>query len=78
MKQFNINKNFLEYFLFYSISHVHLSLQYLKVIVKVMGECWSGNPAARLTALRVKKTISKLSEILEANEKLDKFKSIQP
>lgn len=51
---------------------------YLKVIVKVMGECWSGNPAARLTALRVKKTISKLSEILEANEKLDKFKSIQP
>ena len=52
--------------------------QYVKVIVKVMTECWSGTPAARLTSLRVKKTLSKLSEILEANEKLDKLQSIQP
>ena len=52
--------------------------QYVKVIVKVMTECWSGTPAARLTSLRVKKTLSKLTEILEANEKLDKLQSIQP
>lgn len=31
-------------------------------MAKVMGECWSGNPAARLTALRVKKTLSKMVE----------------
>ncbi|PVD39256.1 hypothetical protein C0Q70_01884 [Pomacea canaliculata] len=36
--------------------------QYMKVMAKVMGECWSGNPAARLTALRVKKTLSKMVE----------------
>ena len=43
-----------------------------------MAECWSGNPAARLTSLRVKKTLSKLEEILEATEKIAKLQSIQP
>ncbi|KAK7506590.1 hypothetical protein BaRGS_00002065 [Batillaria attramentaria] len=37
--------------------------QYMKVMAKVMSECWSGNPAARLTALRVKKTLGKLVEL---------------
>ncbi|WAQ95834.1 BMR1B-like protein [Mya arenaria] len=48
------------------------------VVTKVMMECWSGNPAARLTALRVKKTLSKLHEILEATEKIERLKAIQP
>jgi len=29
-------------------------------VSKLMQECWSSNPAARLTALRVKKTLAKL------------------
>lgn len=32
----------------------------LQTIAKVMQECWHTNPAVRLTALRVKKTLSKL------------------
>eukprot|EP00088_Acartia_fossae_P031264 TRINITY_DN3217_c0_g1_i3.p1 TRINITY_DN3217_c0_g1~~TRINITY_DN3217_c0_g1_i3.p1 ORF type:complete len:599 (+),score=81.16 TRINITY_DN3217_c0_g1_i3:105-1799(+) len=32
----------------------------LRTLCKVMTECWHSNPAARLTALRVKKTISRL------------------
>lgn len=30
---------------------------------KVMRECWYGNPAARLTTLRIKKTLQKIREI---------------
>ncbi|XP_072300462.1 activin receptor type-1C [Eucyclogobius newberryi] len=33
----------------------------LRVMGKLMRECWYTNPAARLTALRVKKTVSQLS-----------------
>ncbi|XP_060599365.1 bone morphogenetic protein receptor type-1B-like [Ruditapes philippinarum] len=51
---------------------------FMKVMIKVMAECWSANPAARLTSLRVKKTLSKLEEILEATEKIAKLQSIQP
>ena len=29
---------------------------------KLMTECWAQNPASRLTALRVKKTLAKMSE----------------
>lgn len=32
----------------------------LQTLAKVMQECWHSNPAVRLTALRVKKTLSKL------------------
>ncbi|KAG5876131.1 hypothetical protein JTB14_007538 [Gonioctena quinquepunctata] len=32
----------------------------LQTLSKVMHECWHPNPAVRLTALRVKKTLSKL------------------
>ncbi|KAM7404716.1 hypothetical protein PAMP_012038 [Pampus punctatissimus] len=34
----------------------------LSTIVKIMKECWFLNPPARLTALRVKKTLSKLNQ----------------
>lgn len=37
-----------------------LSLQALRVMSKVMKECWYHNAAARLTALRIKKTIANL------------------
>jgi len=50
----------------------------MKVMIKLMTECWSSNPAARLTSLRVKKTLSKLEEILVATEKIEKLQSIQP
>lgn len=35
--------------------------QALRVMGKLMRECWYANPPARLTALRVKKTVSQLS-----------------
>ncbi|XP_030046569.1 bone morphogenetic protein receptor type-1B isoform X1 [Microcaecilia unicolor] len=34
----------------------------LKQMGKLMAECWAQNPASRLTALRVKKTLAKMSE----------------
>ncbi|XP_072288774.1 bone morphogenetic protein receptor type-1B isoform X1 [Eucyclogobius newberryi] len=34
----------------------------LRQIGKLMTECWAHNPASRLTALRVKKTLAKMSE----------------
>lgn len=36
-------------------------LQALRVMGKIMRECWYANGAARLTALRIKKTLSQLS-----------------
>jgi len=37
-----------------------LSLQALNTMSKVMKECWYHNAAARLTALRIKKTLANL------------------
>jgi activin receptor type-1 len=34
-------------------------------MTKVIKECWNENPSARLTALRVKKTLSKLMDTLK-------------
>ena len=36
--------------------------EYQRMLAKLMTECWHPNPAARLTALRVKKTLSKLEQ----------------
>lgn len=38
------------------------SLQALRVMAKIMRECWYSNGAARLTALRIKKSLSQLSQ----------------
>lgn len=38
----------------------HCVLKILSAIVKIMKECWNQSPQARLTALRVRKTLSKL------------------
>lgn len=35
--------------------------EHLKLMTKVMKECWFGNPSSRLTALRVKKTLGLLN-----------------
>lgn len=37
-------------------------LQCLRAILKLMSECWAHNPASRLTALRIKKTLAKMVE----------------
>lgn len=34
----------------------------LRAVLKLMSECWAHNPASRLTALRVKKTLAKMVE----------------
>lgn len=36
--------------------------QCLRQMGKLITECWAHNPACRLTALRVKKTLAKMSE----------------
>lgn len=41
---------------------VCLCVQCLRQMGKLMTECWAHNPASRLTALRVKKTLAKMSE----------------
>ncbi|XP_064908279.1 TGF-beta receptor type-1 isoform X4 [Columba livia] len=38
------------------------SCEVLRVMAKIMRECWYANGAARLTALRIKKTLSQLSQ----------------
>uniref|UniRef100_A0A671YVY5 receptor protein serine/threonine kinase n=1 Tax=Sparus aurata TaxID=8175 RepID=A0A671YVY5_SPAAU len=40
----------------------------LRVMGKLMRECWYANPSARLTALRVKKTVSQLSAIKDVKD----------
>uniref|UniRef100_A0A8B9HJF9 receptor protein serine/threonine kinase n=1 Tax=Astyanax mexicanus TaxID=7994 RepID=A0A8B9HJF9_ASTMX len=43
-------------------SLLFLFLQCLRAMLKLMSECWAHNPASRLTALRVKKTLAKMVE----------------
>lgn len=44
------------------MASVFLCPQALRVMAKIMKECWYANGAARLTALRVKKSLSQLSQ----------------
>ncbi|CAG6021432.1 serine/threonine-protein kinase receptor R3 [Menidia menidia] len=44
----------------------------LSTIVKIMKECWYQNPTARLSALRVKKTLSKLN--IDSDYSIEKLK----
>ena len=46
-----------------------LFLQTLQSIAKLMRECWYHNPAARLTMLRIKKTLAKMIEAQTKTEK---------
>ncbi|KAK0041699.1 bone morphogenetic protein receptor type-1B [Biomphalaria pfeifferi] len=43
--------------------------QYLKVMSRLMSECWNPSPAARLTCLRIKKTLGKMVEAIESTPK---------
>ncbi|XP_069125157.1 bone morphogenetic protein receptor type-1B-like [Argopecten irradians] len=45
--------------------------EYLRTMARVMQECWAHNAAARLTALRVKKTLGRLNEQLHKSTKSD-------
>ena len=40
-------------------------------MAKLIGECWSHNPQARLTALRVKKTLGRMIQVLNKQTKLE-------
>nr|XP_043874323.1 activin receptor type-1C isoform X1 [Solea senegalensis] len=51
-----------------SIPNQWQSCEAMRVMGKLMRECWYGNPAARLTALRVKKSLSQLSVIKDTKE----------
>ncbi|XP_067946595.1 bone morphogenetic protein receptor type-1B-like [Watersipora subatra] len=44
------------------VSNKWHSDDYLKVLVKLMSECWATNPMARLPSLRVRKTVASLIE----------------
>ena len=50
---------------FVSYAFVLLFWQILTQVSKLMCECWYQNPAARLTMLRVKKTLAKMIESQE-------------
>lgn len=39
-----------------------VSVQILSATAKIMKECWFQSPSARLTALRVRKTLAKLDQ----------------
>lgn len=39
--------------------------QSLQMMAKLMTECWAQQPAARLTALRVQKTLNKLKKSMD-------------
>lgn len=41
------------------------SPQTLTSLAKLMKECWYQNPSARLTALRIKKTLTKIDNSLD-------------
>ncbi|XP_013392464.1 bone morphogenetic protein receptor type-1B [Lingula anatina] len=43
--------------------------EYLRTMAKIMQECWNHHPAARLTSLRVKKTLYKMEESMELSIK---------
>ncbi|KAK2150729.1 hypothetical protein LSH36_393g02035 [Paralvinella palmiformis] len=43
---------------------------FLRSVARIMQECWNQNPVARLTALRVKKSLAKLQETLETSIKI--------
>lgn len=44
------------------ITRLCLCVQILSAIAKIMKECWFQSPSARLTALRVRKTLAKLDQ----------------
>ena len=43
-------------------------LQHLRTLTRVMRECWYANSAARLTALRIKKTLADLESASRPEE----------
>lgn len=45
--------------------------QVLSGVVQMIRECWYPNPSARLTALRIKKTLQKLSNSFEKPKVID-------
>lgn len=51
---------------------VFFSVKILSAIVKIKKECWFQSPSARLTVLRVRKTLSKLDQ--EHDYNIDKLK----
>ena len=44
---------------------LHIHFQTLTSMAKLMKECWYQNPSARLTALRIKKTLTKIDNSLD-------------
>ena len=71
---FEVNKHWgLDCRTLYSI----ISFQPLKVLAKVMRECWFENAAARLSALRIKKTLSALRDLHSLDTKDDVEKKIE-
>ena len=51
---------------------IYLYFQSLRVMARLMKECWYQNPAARLTTLRIKKTLTSLAQ----SEDLKEYKNI--
>lgn len=54
------------------IASIMSCVQILSTIAKIMKECWFQSPSARLTALRVRKTLAKLDQ--DQDNSTDKLK----
>jgi hypothetical protein len=49
------------------------ALKPLKTLAQVMQECWHQNPAARLTALRVKKSLTRINDESDMYMYIEKY-----
>ena len=45
----------------------------MKTLAQVMQECWHQNPAARLTALRVKKSLTRINDESDMYMYIEKY-----
>lgn len=53
-----------------------LFLQVVHAVCRLMSECWNDKPAARLTMLRVRKTLDKLNKEISNEDKLLPFRPL--
>lgn len=69
--------SFISNLLFILIVLMMTFFQPLKMLAKIMKECWFENAAARLTSLRIKKTLAAFNELSLNNDREDVEKKIE-
>ena len=62
----------------YECLYFMIIFQCLRSMSKLMTESWNPNPAARLTALRVKKSLGKMMDLVELSVKIKDNTFLEP